>query len=231
MKKLVNSFLLMVILTALVSCGSSKKDVVKEVPPPVEERIFKKDYILINASKKVLPEWIDSPAKGDKSKERKKHRYFVNESNHKNKRLCKRSAEARATARIAQEIAQFMKNTYAEAVQGGGDEDVTEYMQEQLATESQAFIIGSTVLRTYWEKRGYKESLGADEDMSKFNCFALVKMSKKNLEKAVKRSRAKLLNGIADPEVKTKTNKALDLVEKKFSDLDKKVIVPTNDDA
>lgn len=208
---------------ALVGCASNEK---KEDAG----RSFTKDYVLMDASSKKLPSWIDKPSKGDKSKERKKNRYFVNESSHINKRLCIRSAEARATARIAQEIAQFMKNSYAEATQGGADEDVSEYMQEQLATESQAFIVGTSVLKTYWELRGYKESLGAEEDAKKFNCFALVKMNKKDLKKAVNRSRAKLLGEIEDPEVKVKTDKALDHVANKFNDLDAPVRVISSEE-
>ena len=206
----------LVTMLGLVGCASKTTEEKKE------ERTFKKDYVLMDASAKSFPNWVDKPSKGDKSKERKKNRYFVNESAHVNKRLCMRSAEARATARIAQEIAQFMKNSYGEATQGGADEDVTEFMEEQLATESQAFIVGSSILKTYSEKRGYKEALGAEEDMKKFHCFALVKMSKKSLEKAVKASRAKLLGEIEDPEVKKKTGAALVDVAKKFSDLDEK---------
>ena len=202
-------------LVALVSCASSKKEVNQ-----VEERSFKKDYHLVDASSKVLPTWIDAPEKGDKSKARAKNKYFINESSNISKRLCVRSAEARATAKIAQEIAQFLKNSYSEASQGGADEDVTEYMQEQLATESQAFVVGSSVVKTYWEKRAYKEVLGAPENISKYNCFALVKMSNKNLDKAISMSRAKLLSEIKDPEVKKKTDAALKDVANKFKQID-----------
>jgi hypothetical protein len=214
MKKLLS----LVLLLGLVSCGSTP-EIEKEIEKN-PERELTKDYVLMNASNKSLPTWIDTPSQGDRAKQRAKNRYFVNEAAHKSKRLCVRSASARAAAKIAQEIAQFMKNTYSEASQGGGDEEVSEYMQEQLATESQAFIVGSSVLQTYWEKRSYQTKLGAEEDEKKFNCFALVKMSKKNLEKAVKKSRSKLLNGISNPEVKQKTNKALNMVEKKFSDVE-----------
>lgn len=205
---------------AFVGCGSKQVEKKKD-----EGRTFKKDYVLRDASERELPDWIDRPSRADKSRERKKNRYFINESSATNKRLCLRSAESRATARIAQEIAQFMKNSYSEATQGGADEDVSEYMQEQLATESQAFVVGASVMKTYWELRGYKESLGAEEDMKKYNCFALVKISKKSLEKAVKRSRAKLLGEIEDPEVKQKTDEALEYVADKFNDLDEPVQV------
>ncbi len=217
--KLTSVFLLVGLL-AVYGCSSSKKS----VPVPEAKREYKHEYVIVGASSDVFPEWVEDPASWDTGADKKTHRYFVNESNHTNKRLCLRSAEARATARIAQEIAQFMKNSYSEATQGD-DDDVTQYMQEQLATEAQAFVIGASVFQTYWEERSYKVELGASEDMKKFACYALVKMSKKSLEKAVKSATDKLLNGLADPEVKKKTDDALKDVEKKFSEHDKKVEV------
>ena len=206
----------------LTACGSSdKKTVVVEEKNPNPERVFKIDYELADASEKALPTWIQEPSKAEKSAEdRKKFRYFTNESANTNQRLCEKSAEARATAHIASEIAQFMKNSYAEATQGGASEEVTEYMQEHLAQEAQSFLTGVSVIGKYWEKRNYKESLGAREDLTKFYCYAVVKMSKKDVEKAVERSRAKLLGEIPAPEVKTKTNKALTEVSSKFAELD-----------
>jgi hypothetical protein len=206
-----------------VSCSSNDK---KEPEP----RTFVKQYNLVDASSGVLPNWIDAPSKGDKSKARKKNRYFVNNSEHKSKRLCLKSSQARANAQIAAEIAQFIKNTYSEATQGGDEEEVSEYMQEQLAQEAQSFIVGASVHKTYWEKRKYLESLGADEDKSVYSCFALVKMSKKNLEKAVKNSRKKLLDNIREPEVKKKTNKILKDVSKKFAALDAPVKVEASEE-
>lgn len=216
-------FLVSAIALTLVGCGSSEK---KDEPVARE---FQKDFQVVDASLGIIPSWIEEPVKGDTSAEAKKNRYFVNESSNVEKRLCLRSAEARATARIAQEIAQFMKNSYAEATQNGDDE-VNEYMQEQLATETQAFVVGSSVIKTYWEKRSYKEALGAQEDKVEFNCFALVKMSKKNLEKAVNSARAKLVEGLESPEVKKKTDKALADVAAKFTELDKKVEVEASEE-
>ena len=219
-------FIAMMVLAALfVSCGSSDK---KEQQPKEDDTLkIQIDYKLQGTStgKSTPPSWIQSPSKGDKSKNRKKHRYFVNESEHSSKRLAVRSAEARANARIAQEIAQFMKNTFAEATQGGEEEEVTEYMQEQLAQEAQTFIVGASVIKTYWEKRRYLESMGAEEDKTVYHAYALVRMSKKNLEKAVRRSRAKLLGTIEAPEVKKKTDKILKDVDEAFNKLDEPVAV------
>lgn len=218
------------------ACSSSKKtEVAEAVKPAVQAaeesapRVFKLDYDLVDASDKVLPAWLKDPTLVGDGDEKKKFRYFINESTHENQRLCERSAEARASARVAQEIAQFIKNTYSEATQGGGDEAVSEYMQEQLAQQAQSFIVGATVVKKYWEKRSYKESLGASEDAVKFKCFAVVRMSKKDLEKAVVQSRAKLLSEIPAPEVKKKTNAILKDAEKAFSNLEKPVEVQTEE--
>lgn len=226
MKKIIS---MIMIAGLVVSCGSSKKE---EKPKEEEMRSIQIDYKLQETStgKTTPPEWIQKPSKGDDSKERKQNRYFVNSSKHTSKRLALRSAEARATARIAQEIAQFMKNTFAEATQGGEGEEVTEYMQEQLAQEAQTFIIGASVVKTYWEKRRYLEAMGAEEDKTEYQAYALVKMSKKNLEKAVRQSRAKLLGEIEDPEVKKKTDKILKDVDNAFSKLDEPVKVTDTED-
>ena len=218
-------FLMMLMMGALfVSCGSSDK---KEAPKEDDTLKIQVDYKLQETStgKSTPPEWIQKPSKGDSSKNRKQYRYFVNESEHSSKRLAVRSAEARANARIAQEIAQFMKNTFAEATQGGEEEEVTEYMQEQLAQEAQTFIVGAQVIKTYWEKRRYLEAMGAEEDKTVYTAYALVRMSKKNLEKAVRRSRAKLLGTIEAPEVKKKTDKILKDVDDAFNKLEDPVAV------
>jgi hypothetical protein len=223
--------LLLAVTLAAVGCSSNKKKEEVDAPNPNPERTFKIDYDLTDASDKQLPEWIKDPSKAEKSSdERKKNRYFVNESSNENQRLCEKSAEARATAHIAAEIAQFMKNSYAEATQGGASEEVSEYMQEQLAQEAQSFIVGSSVVKKYWEKRSYKEALGASEDKVKYYCYAAVKMSKKDLEKAIERSKAKLLGEIPEPEVKVKTDAALKDVAKKFSALDKPVELPAKEE-
>jgi YesN/AraC family two-component response regulator len=222
-----NSLLLLAIVATLVgltSCGSSKNKGDTEIMAPLEPaRTAKKDYEVLDFSESSTPTWTKAPSQVDLPEERINFRYFLSESAHVDQRLCVKSAEVRATGRIASEIAQFMKNSYAEATQGGGNEQVSEYMQEQLAQEAQTFLVGVQVAKTYWEKRKYLEKLGAIEDKVKFYCYAVVKMEKKNLETAIKKSTEKLLSNVKNPEVKQKTNKILKEVGKKFSNLDQPV--------
>lgn len=229
--KLVTGILMVSALT-LVGCSSAKKADMSEEQVAKSEKEIKTeapDYVIMEASQPTRPAWILDPMLGDEVKERKKSRYFVNESKNVNQRLCVRSAEARATSQISREIAQFMKNSYTEATQNEGD-DATEYMEEQLAQESQTFLVGAKSLKTFWEKRRYKEELGAEEDKTEYTCYALVKMTKKDVEEAVKRSRRKLLDNLGDPEVKKKAEKALDGAEKAFANLEKPVQLEASED-
>lgn len=217
---------------ALVGCSSAKKAEMTEEQVAKKEEVIKTeapDYVIAEVSQPTRPAWILDPMLGDEVKERKKSRYFVNESKNVNQRLCVRSAEARATSQIAREIAQFMKNSYTEATQNEGDEAV-EHMEEQLAQESQSFIVGAKTHKTFWEKRKYKEELGAEEDKTEFNCYALVKMTKKDVEEAVKRSRKKLLENLEDPEVKKKAEKALAGAEQAFANLEKPVQLESSEE-
>jgi len=191
-----------------VSCAS-KKD------KKYEEREFDMAYKVVDASRNAFPEWVDSPPKNEKED----FRYFVSEAQNKNQRLCLKSAEVRASAKIASEISQFVKNTYGESTQGG-DAVVEEYMEESLAQEAQAFIVGAQVERTYWEKRKYEKNSGAEEDFTAYQCYVLVKMNKKNLEKAIKNAMAKLYTNISNPEVKQKTQNILKDVAEKFNQVD-----------
>lgn len=222
----------MILSLNLVGCSSVKKSEMTEDQVAKREEVIeveKPDYVILETNQPTRPAWILDPILGDDVGERKKHRYFVNESKNVNQRLCTRSAEARASSQIAREIAQFLKNSYTEATQNENDE-ATEHMEEQLAQESQAFIVGSQTHKTFWEKRRYKEELGATEDKTEYNCFALLKMPKKELEKAVKNSRKKLIENIRDPEVKQKAEKALASAESAFSDLEKPVKVDATEE-
>lgn len=217
------SLLILPIVLLFASCGSVEKaEVATEAPQA--DRDFQIDYVLVDASQGERPSWILNPHVSDDSDKRDMNRYFVSEANRNQKRLCTKSAVARANARIAGEITQFIKNTYSESAQGT-DDDVSEYMQEQLTQEIQSFVVGAETSRTYWEKRRYKKELGAKADKDTYACYALVKMKKKNLKEMIMMARKKILRSIDSPEVKAKTEKAIKNVEDKFNNLEKPVVI------
>jgi hypothetical protein len=217
------SLLVLPVLLLLASCATTEK-AEEATPAPQADRDYQIDYVLVDASQGERPGWILNPHVSDDSNKRAKYRYFVSEANRNQKRLCTKSAVARANARIAGEITQFIKNTYSESVQGT-DDDVSEYMQEQLTQEIQSFVVGAETSRTYWEKRRYKKELGAMANKDTYACYALVKMKKENLSEMIKMARKKILRSIDAPEVKAKTEKAIKNVEDKFNNLEKPVVI------
>ncbi len=225
-----NYLLVLSLLMGLaVSCSSNKKEVVKE--PPARE--FKPTYIVRDASNPRVPEWITEPqawSKKEDSGDAKDFRYFASEITEleKNKRLCLKSAEARATARIASEIVQFIKNSYAESTESDSEEFVTK--TDTLAQEIQSFVTGAIVHRTYWEQRSYKQELGADEDATGFVCSALVKINRKTVEKAVERAAKKIVGELENAEIKENAKKALKDAAKKFDELEKPVKIDTQEE-
>lgn len=203
----------MAAMVLLMSCSSTPK---KEV------RTFQKQYVVIDAANATIPDWIDEPAKssGDEEKEVKANQYFIAETNLvESKRLCIKSAQARATSEIAAQIAQVIKNDYTESTQGGTNQGVEEYMNEALANEAMAFIAGAKVAQTYWEERQYKMELGAERDSKSFTCFALVKIPKNILDRAVENSVQKFLGQLKDTESKEQAKEALKDVADKMNQM------------
>lgn len=190
----------------LASCASGPK-----------VRKAQRTYKVVDFSNAVKPAWLENPSQADTEKELKNNRYFISEAEHSNKRLCMKSAEARATATVASEISQFIKDTYGEST-NSGDDEINQYMEENLAQEVQAFVVGAQVHKTYWELRAYSKELGANKDHKKYSCHALIKMNKKALAKAIKNSTAKLYDAIKDPEAKENTKKIMQDVAQKFND-------------
>lgn len=196
-------------------CSSKGKD--------GEEREFKKDYVVVDAQYKSIPGWINEAegwAKRNEKKDSRKFRYFVSTTGLiKNKRLCMKSAEAQAAALIAGEITQFVKNSYSQSVQGDEDEEVESYMEDTLAQEIQSFLVGARKARTYWEKRKYKEDLGAEENKTGLICSALMKMKKSTIKKAIKNAMKKLVGSVSNPESKSKAEAAGKAAAAKFDAL------------
>lgn len=164
-------------------------------------RKFKKDYDVLDASNQDIPEWIQEPQEWAEDKDEddyKSHRYYVVDVEaRKNREIACKIAKAQAAAKIAGEITTFIKNSFGQATHGdprNKDEELSEYVEESLASEIQAFVVGAREQREYWEKRKFDKEKGATKNWTGFTCAKLMKISKKNLKKAFKRAEAKLTN-------------------------------------
>ncbi len=204
--------ILIALIFVLGACSSTTKK---------EARTFKKSYEVVDAKTPIIPDWLEDPQEknGDAQKMRNEHRYYVSSTEDmKNKRLCIRSSQARATALIASEITQLLKDQYTESTQAsGGDDGENEiYMSETLANEVMAYLTGVSTINQYWEKRRYSKELGAEEDHASYACWSLVRIPVKVLKNAIREAQKKFVDGQKDPEVKEKAQKALKDVENKL---------------
>lgn len=155
---------------------------------------FKPTYDLIEASETSVPKWIhqEKASKIDSSSEAKENRYFVDESENVNKRLCLKSAEARATQKIAGEVAQELVDKYAEMAKAEDDQSMAK-MKEELKQNIQVNLHGVTIAGKYWEHRFYKVEKGAEKNFQTYKCDANVKMKKADLAAAIEAYKAKTL--------------------------------------
>jgi hypothetical protein len=185
-------------------------------------RKFKKDYDVVDASSGDIPEWIQEPqewADDEDEDDFKAHRYYVvNIDPRKSREIACKIAKAQARAEVASEVTAFIKNSFGQATHGDptdNDEALSEYVEDTLAQEVQAFVVGARVFRTYWEKRKFDKEKGAKKNWAGYTCSALIKISKKNLEKAFKRAEDKLA-GKAKKENKQMVKKALKAAQDEY---------------
>jgi GTPase SAR1 family protein len=188
-------------------------------------RKFERDFKVIDASSKEIPEWIEEPkewAEDEDEDDFKKSHYYVYETEPKNSRtLACEVAKARATEKIASEIQTFIKHEFAQVVEADQDaktDQVEEYIQSNLAKDVRAHIVGAKVQKTYWEKRRFLKELGAKKDYSRYTCSALVKISKKNLDKAFKRIHKKLQEASKSTKAKEKLAQFVEKAQKEYNE-------------
>ena len=89
-------------------------------------------------------------------------------------------------------------------------------MENTLAEKVQSMIHGASVVKTYWEQREYKKSLGAKEDFKAFTCAVLLRMESDRLKKAVDEAASFVAKKVEDPEAKENVKKALQNVSDNF---------------
>lgn len=174
-------------------------------------RTLEKDYKVVDASHKEIPEWvsdldewIDDEVDEEVSK-RNKYYLYTTEAKNSRATACE-LAKARSASNVASEVSTFIKQSFAQSKHGDPtktNKKLSEYVQDDLAKEVQAFIVGANVHKTYWEKRRFMKDEGAKKDWDGYVCTSLIKVSKKNLKRAFKRTEASLTKN-ADSAVKQK---------------------------
>ena len=149
---------------------------------------IKKDYVITNSSYTPMPKW----AKKEAQKSDDDYKYFVSKAENVNQRLCEKTASARANAVIASEIASTINNTYKSVVESK-NEEATELSNETLQQNINIYLAGVEQAESYWEKRKYSTELGSEKDRTSYQCYILLRMNRKNYEKAVNASIEKMM--------------------------------------
>lgn len=222
MKKILTSFFLL----SLVACSSTKK--AEEHPvEDVKHTEIKKEYEVRDASSNYRPGWIEDAEQWAKQNEKdiEKNRFFSYESEAKVARSAACDiAKANARVDIASEITTYIEKTLGTTQEGNASIDLNspklaslkEYMENTLAEKVQSMIHGASVVKTYWEQREFKKSLGAKEDFKAYTCAVLIRMDADRLRKSVEEAASFVVKKVEDPEAKENVKKALKNVSENF---------------
>lgn len=185
-------------------------------------RKLEKDYKVVDASHQDIPEWVEDLDEwlDDEEEDFEKNRYYIYTTEAKNSRstACE-IAKARSVANVAAEISTFIKQSFAQSKHGDPtvkNKKLSEYVQDDLAKEVQAFIVGAQNYKSYWEKRRFMKEMGAKSDWDGFTCTSLVKISKSNLKKAFERSE-QALAAKADEKSKEQVKKIMEEAKEAYT--------------
>lgn len=156
---------------------------------------IKKDYIIADASYLPAPKWVKK-GKYETSK-KDEYKYFISKGENSNQRLCEKTARSRANLVVASEISSNIEDVYKNIINSNESES-SEVTSEKLQQNIKLNLAGIENEETYWEKRQYQTKLGASKDVTKYQCYSLVKMNKENYNKAVNLSVEKMLSSISN---------------------------------
>jgi hypothetical protein len=155
----------------------------------------------------------------------KKYRYFAYETEPKvNREIACNLAKANVRVDIASEITTFIQKSLASSTEGAAAIDANnpktqamrEFVSNTMAEKVQSLINGAAVIKTYWEKRQYMQSLGAKKDYIGFTCASLIRMEATRLQAAVDKASEDIVSKVDDPETKENVKKALDKIDEDF---------------
>lgn len=203
-------------------CSSTKREV-KDID---NSETIKKDYEVRDASSQFRPGWLEDAEIWAKREgwDVKKYRYFTFETEpNASRQLACNLAKANARADIASEITTFIKKSLASSEQGQvaidpnnpSTEPIRSYVQNDLAERVQGLIHGSSIVKTYWEKRNYLQKLGAKKNYIGYTCAALVRMDNELLKDAIEKA-TRGIEKTATPELKENVKKALENLDEEF---------------
>lgn len=225
MKKILTS----VFLLSLVACSnSSKKGEVPDRPlEDVKHTEIKKEYEVRDSSSNFRPGWIEDAEVWAKQNEKgiDKNRFFSYETEPKVTRgVACDIAKANTRLDIASEITTFIEKTLGTSQEGNASVDLNspklsplkEYMENTMAEKVQSLVHGAAVVKTYWEQREYKKSLGAKEDFKAYTCAILIRMDAERLKKSVDEAASFVAKKVEDPEARENVKKALQNISDNF---------------
>ncbi|MDO9181440.1 MAG: hypothetical protein Q7U04_03485 [Bacteriovorax sp.] len=225
MKKILAS----IFLLSLAACSSAPKkaEVIERPLEEIKHTEIKKEYEVRDASSNYRPGWIEDAEVWAKQNEKdiEKNRFFSYETEPKVTRgVACDIAKANTRLDIASEITTFIEKTLGTTQEGNASIDMNspklsplkEYMENTLAEKVQSLIHGAAVVKTYWEQREYKKSLGAKEDFKAFTCAVLIRMEGARLKKSVEEAANFVAKKVEDPEAKETVKKALQNVSDNF---------------
>lgn len=218
-------FIYILMIGAIAACSSNSK---KELVEVDNSETIKKDYIVRDASSNIRPSWIYQTQDwaSEFGKNSKDNRYFAFETEPKvNREIACNLAKANVKSDIAGEITTFISKTLGASEQGSANidennpeiEGLRSYVENTLTSKIQAIITGSAVEQTYWEKRNYKQDLGAKKDYIGYTCAALVRIPKARINKAIDQAEKLLNQKTDDPEAKQTVKSAIAEAKEEFA--------------
>jgi hypothetical protein len=222
MLKLSSMLLVLVVVTS--ACSSKPK---KEVVDVDNSATIKRDFEVRDASSTSRPGWVeDAEIWVEQEKmDTTKYRYFAFETEPKvNREIACNLAKANVRVDIASEITTFIQKSLAASTEGQAAIDANnpktlpmrEYVSNTMAEKVQSLINGAAVIKTYWEKRNYLQTLGAKKDYIGFTCASLVRMENSRLKAAIDKASEDLVTKTDDPETKENVKKALENIDEDF---------------